>query len=125
MYARTVTVRHTLHWSGSEYRLAEPKSARSRRVVVLSSLGHESLRAHRLRQAEERLSLGATWEEYGMVFTNGRGRPLTARNMTRRAFKPLLEKAGTPYKSALNKLSRSGYGKLTIFPGAPDHYYVE
>lgn len=37
----------------------------------------------------------------------------------------LLEKAGTPYQSVLNKLSQSGYGKQTALPGAPDHYYFE
>ena len=62
----------------------------------MSSLDHESLRSHRFRQAEKPFSLGAIWEDQNMVFANGRGRPVSARNMTRRAFKSLLQKADLP-----------------------------
>lgn len=45
--------------------LTEPKSAKSRRTVHLPRPLAELLRAHRKRQAEERLALGAEWTGWG------------------------------------------------------------
>src|SRR5690606_21203271 len=56
----------------------------------------QALRAHRARQAEERLAAGARYENLDLVFATSEGRPLDERNLVRRHFKPLLRKAGLP-----------------------------
>ncbi len=55
----------------------------------------EALRAHRARQAEERLALGATWDSaLDLVFPNRVGKPLDANNLLHYHFQPLLKRAG-------------------------------
>ena len=76
--------------------IAEPKTASSRRQIVLSPSAVEALRRHRTRQAEERLRVGATWPGYDLVFTNGPGTPIDSANLRTRSFQPLLSRAGLP-----------------------------
>lgn len=75
--------------------LAEPKTTRSRRQVLLTSGAVEALRRHHARQAGERLKLGPTWEDNNLVFPNALGRPQEA-PIVRRSFHALLERAGLP-----------------------------
>lgn len=56
--------------------LVEPKTRASRRTVHLSGLVVQVLRAHRTRQAEQRLLLGPEWQGSSLVFTNAFGGPL-------------------------------------------------
>lgn len=74
---------------------AEPKTRRSRRQVALSPVAVTTLRAHRLRQHEERLKLGAAWTDYDLVFCTAAGTPLFGGNVYR-AFKRLQRRAGLP-----------------------------
>lgn len=76
--------------------LAEPKTARSRRTVHLSEMALQALRAHRTRQLEQRLVVGAIWQDNDLVFCNGFGRPLDGNNVRTRSFAPLLERADLP-----------------------------
>ena len=73
-----------------------PKTDRSRRTVQLSVLAVEALRRHRVRQNEQRLSVGALWQDYGLVFTTEFGRPLDGNNLRVRSFARLLTRAGLP-----------------------------
>ncbi len=58
----------------------------------------EALRAHRVRQAEERLRLGlGKGTEDGLVFASEIGTPLDAGNVLRRAFRRTLERAALPH----------------------------
>lgn len=76
-------VRHTVkrapHWSRAagepKTRLVEgePKTASSRRKIVLSPYLVEVLKQHRIRQLAERLRAGNTWEEHDLVFCNRHG----------------------------------------------------
>lgn len=75
---------------------AEPKTAKSRRVVQMPVIAVDALRRHRIKQIEERLRAGEMWEDHDLVFTNERGRPLDGNNFRARAFRPLLAKAGLP-----------------------------
>jgi integrase len=75
---------------------AEPKTARSRRMVHLPDMAAAALRTHRTRQLEARLQAGAFWQDFGLVFTTGHGRPLDGNNVRTRSFARLLEKAGLP-----------------------------
>jgi integrase len=54
-----------------------PKTARSRRRIILSPQAIAILRSHRARQAEQRLSLGPTWQDGDWVFTRCDGRPMS------------------------------------------------
>jgi len=92
----SVQVRGSLQRTSDGLTIAEPKTTRSRRKVALADAAIEALRRNRVVQAEERLRLGAAWEDNDLVFANERGRPLEARNLLRRSFVPLLKRAGLP-----------------------------
>lgn len=86
-------IRRSLTRRGVEgWKLVEPKTARARRVVVLPDIATVALRAHRRRQAEERLLLGSEYEDNGLVFTTTLGRPLDLANLYR-VFKRILRAA--------------------------------
>ncbi len=70
-----------------------PKSARSRRTLVLPPSCIESLHRQRVRQAELQLAAGAAWEGGGHVFTTATGTPLDPDNVSTR-FRTLCETAG-------------------------------
>ena len=73
------TVRASLQRYGSEFHLAETKTAKSRRTLAMHVAVAEALRAHRVHQAEERLRVGPAWEDepLGLVFTDEIGRPIS------------------------------------------------
>ncbi len=71
----------------------EPKSTRSRRTVALPDVVKSALRAHRVKQLEERLSAGKHWREMGLVFTTTIGTPIEPSNLTKE-FQQLLTTAG-------------------------------
>ncbi len=73
--------------------VVEPKTARSRRVVGFAPFVGEVLRAHRARQAEERLASVEEWDDPELVFTTESGKPLDGMNLTHR-FQLLLKRAG-------------------------------
>jgi integrase len=55
-----------------------------------------ALRAHRARQLEERLVVGAAWENRDLVFCTETGAPLNGISILRYSFYPLLKHAGIP-----------------------------
>jgi integrase len=73
----------------------EPKTAGSRRRVALSRQPIDALCRHRVAQVEERLRVGAAWENSELVFASKTGRPITP-SMLRRSYEPLLKRAGLP-----------------------------
>lgn len=86
-------IRRSLTRRGVEgWKLVEPKTASARRVVVLPEVATVTLRAHRRRQAEERLQLGSEYEDNGLIFTTTLGRPLDLANLYR-VFKRILKTA--------------------------------
>ena len=76
--------------------LVEPKTAKSRRGVRLTSYSLEALKAHRERQLNERRSRDGLWRDHRLVFPSRVGTPLNPENLVKRSFKPLLERAGLP-----------------------------
>lgn len=72
-----------------------PKTATSRRRIVLGPLSMERLRAQQNRVALLRQFAGDRWQEYDLVFPSKVGTPMEATNMIRR-FKRLLNDAGLP-----------------------------
>lgn len=72
-----------------------PKTASSRRINHVPGFAVEVLRQHRLRQLQERLSVGERWHEHDLVFPSTIGTPLEPRNLTRHLHQ-LCKTAGLP-----------------------------
>jgi integrase len=92
---RTLTVRRTLQRVGGQLQLGEPKTTTSARTLTLPRELVGMLRAHRVRQLEDRLKAGELWEETSMVFTTHTGRLLEPRNVNH-AFARAIDQAGLP-----------------------------
>jgi integrase len=90
-------VRQQVYRLNGEWVFIEPKTAAGRRTISLSAACVEALRSHRARQLEERLGVGAEWEDNDLVFSNRLGRPMAKENLLRWSFWPLLEKANLPH----------------------------
>ncbi len=88
-------VRQALERLGKGWRLIEPKSERSRRTIRLPAPVVPILRAHRVRQLEQRLAAGARWREHAFVFTTRDGQPLDGCRLNRQT-KAQLHAAGLP-----------------------------
>lgn len=65
-------------------------------MVSVPAVALSALKKHRAAQGRERLVLGEAWGNPLQVFTSTIGTPLSKSTMIRRAFKPLLAKAGLP-----------------------------
>ncbi len=71
------------------------KTEKGRSVSLMPEVV-EALRAHRRRQAEERLRYSGLWKDQDLVFPNKTGSPMDWDNITARNYKPLREAAGLP-----------------------------
>lgn len=76
--------------------LGEPKTKSSRRSVMLTPLAVEALRAHRVRQAAERLAVADVWANKDLVFCDTLGGFLSPEYVSRYAFPQLIARAGVP-----------------------------
>jgi integrase len=74
----------------------EVKTGHSRRRIALPTIAVEALRRHRVRQVQERLRLGAAWEDNDLVFPNTLGRLYDANHSRSDWFYPLLKRSGLP-----------------------------
>ncbi|MHB8311781.1 MAG: site-specific integrase [Candidatus Dormibacteria bacterium] len=72
------------------------KTEKSRHRVELGTLAVEALRAHKVRQADERSGAGDAWEDHDLVFPHVLGHPLSRERLVRLGFEPLLKAAGLP-----------------------------
>lgn len=98
MEGSTLSIRRVLQRYDRAFHLDEPKTARSRRTIVLPRPVGAGLREHRSRQLSERLLAEPAWQggECGdLVFTTETGEPLHGKTVTRRLQK-LLSEAGMP-----------------------------
>jgi integrase len=94
---KTVQVRRTIARIPREgFKVAEPKTPKSRRSIHLTDLALESLERHRACQCEGQLSAGTLWDEQGWIFCNAVGNPIEVTNLLKRSFRPLLARAGVP-----------------------------
>lgn len=87
-----LSVRHTL--INKTKTLAEPKTAKARRVIELTGLAVDVLKDHRKKQTEARLQESAWDSTYNLVFPTGIGTPFDHSHLTQRHFHPILEQAG-------------------------------
>jgi integrase len=90
---RTVSVRRALKRENGTLVLGDVKTSGSRRVLTMPSPVSDGLRAHRARQASERLAAGESWRDSGLVFTTQIGSPLDPRNIYR-DFVTVAQRAG-------------------------------
>lgn len=93
--APTIRVRGSLQRvRGAGLQILEPKTAQSVREVAIGRLAADSLRAHHLRQAEERLAIGMSWLDHGLVFPNRWGNYMNPEWFRAREFTDVLKRAG-------------------------------
>jgi integrase len=94
---KSVHIRRTLSYiTGYGFKESEPKTASSRRKIMLPQFVLDVLKQHRAQQLQERLRLGDAWQDRGLVFCNTRGgflRPMGLHDM----FEKLLVHAGLPH----------------------------
>ena len=90
----TLSVRRSLKVTDHGLGFGPTKNKASRRSVPLNKSVVAALKAHRLRQNEERLQLGELWEDQDLVFPNRVGKPINPSNLYNREYKPLLKRAG-------------------------------
>lgn len=69
------------------------KTQRSRRTLRLPMAAVNALKAHKVKQVEDRLLAGALWQDHGLVFASAVGTPLDPSHV-RRAFRKVCEAAG-------------------------------
>jgi integrase len=81
--AGTITIQGTLRREkGVGLVIDTPKTTAGYRTVPLPKVCVDALRAHRARQAAERLKAGTRWQDTGHVFTTPIGTPVDPRNLT-------------------------------------------
>jgi integrase len=90
----SLQVRGSLQRVGGRLRVTATKTEHSQRQVSLTSSAVAAIRRHRVRQAQERLQLGAAWQGDDLVFTNEIGAPIGASRLLRASFHPRLRCAG-------------------------------
>ncbi len=89
------TVQRALVWSrnGAGWTFTPPKTTRSRRNIPLPVSVVSTLASHKRQQSEERLKVGAAYQNHDLVFASREGTPIMMRNLLRRHFKPILKRA--------------------------------
>jgi integrase len=93
---RSLTVRVALQRvPGRGLTLVEPKTGTSQRRIALPGVCVDALRAHRVRQLEERLPAGPAWIETDLVFTTMEGRALDGGAVTKN-LQRILARCGLP-----------------------------
>ncbi|MBO0784046.1 MAG: site-specific integrase, partial [Ktedonobacteraceae bacterium] len=91
---RTVTY---LQEDGSKARFieTEPKTASSKRTIILPPFVIDLLRSHRARQSQVRWKIGSSWRNQDLVFTNSRGGHYYI-GVLHQQYEKLLDVAGLP-----------------------------
>lgn len=91
--ARSLAIRNP-DGIGYQQKEKEPKSAASRRTVIIPPFALDVLRKHRVKQKEQRLAT-AQWADLDLVFPNDHGNYMRAAMLSKH-IKRLLEQAGLP-----------------------------
>lgn len=81
--AGDASVRQTVIAVKHEVQIGSPKTSRSRRKVALDAGTVAVLRSHRKDQAEERLLIGAGWQDHDLMFCKVDGSPLHPERVSR------------------------------------------
>jgi integrase len=119
---RRLIVANALQRVNGQLTLVPPKTRRSRRTIELPDTAATALRAHKLRQLEERLLAGGRWKDTGHIFTTTIGTPLDGPSVTK-AFQRLLANAGLP-RLRFHDL-RHSCATLLLVQGVPARVIME
>ncbi|MFI8714492.1 tyrosine-type recombinase/integrase [Brevibacillus brevis] len=93
---QTIHIRQQLVRTKGEYRLTEPKTKSSVRIISLSESLVAPLRRHKAEQAQKKLLMGASYNVDGLVCCRPEdGQPYSS-TPVRRKLRRILEKAGLP-----------------------------
>jgi integrase len=92
----TATIQQILHKAEKDRDFGHPKTERNRRRVGLLTDLVAALRVHKAAQNEEKLILGPGYRDYGLVSCVPGGAPISASNLLKRHFLPLIETAKVP-----------------------------
>jgi integrase len=105
----TAIVQRALVWKrkGGGWSLQEPKTSQSRRTIPLPASVVSELNRHRKKQLEERIGLGAAYQNFDFVFATEIGTPILTSNLIRKHFKPILKDAELPEDIRLYDLRHS------------------
>ena len=79
--ARTMRISVTVQAVGGKVIMGTPKTVKSRRTLPLPPVLVDGLRAHHIRQLQERLIAGASWQDYDIIFPSSVGTPISPRNL--------------------------------------------
>ena len=96
-----VSIQNSLQRVEKKLKLVELKTPRSRRSLPVPETIISALRAHRVRQLEDKMLAGERWKESRLVFATSLGTPLNPRNVLR-SFHRLLRKIGIPQQGVHN-----------------------
>lgn len=115
--AGTITIAQTLGTTNHVVQLGLPKTEDSARVVELDARSVAALKAHRARQAQEHMLMGAGWSNVGdLVFTKVTGEPLHPERFSRQ-FQRMSARHGLP-EIRLHDL-RHGWATAALTKGVP------
>lgn len=92
-----LTLQRALLWKrdGTWY-FGDLKTSKSRRSLPLPPSVLLALKDHRRKQAEERLKIGAKYQNLDLVFASQDGKPVMPHNLIVRHFKPILKSTELP-----------------------------
>ncbi|WP_297965979.1 tyrosine-type recombinase/integrase [uncultured Anaerovibrio sp.] len=118
--AGTITVNKAIaHVVGKGAVFQEPKTATSKRTILLTSHDVEMLKAYRDWQQQYADELSEIYEwHYNLIFTTQYGYPLSPTNFSRRWFRPLLREAGIHDSFTFHQL-RHYHASVLLEAGVP------
>ena len=114
--AGTAKVEQSAASTGGPVFMQTPKTERSARTIALPAPTVVILRAHRARQAEERMALGARWKDHDLVFPTSLGTAMHS-GRAEQVYKDFRDAAGLP-PLPFHAL-RHTYGSLALLAGVP------
>ena len=115
--AKRVRIRQTISMAGDRPEVGTPKTSAGARTVALAAGTASALRAWRVRQAEERLVMGAGWQgSHDLVVTEADGSAVHPQVLTRR-FGVIVRDAGLP-AIRLHDV-RQSYATAALAAGVP------
>jgi len=91
-----VTIRRTITKSGGRLLLGEPKTAKSRRTITLTTGSLNALRAHRKRQLAGMMQHMGLWQDHELVFASEAGTLINPTNLRKRTSPHYLSVPGCP-----------------------------
>lgn len=112
----SLTVRRKVRRHKGQLVFGEPKSARSRRTLVMPGIVIGHLRRHRAAQREQRLA-AVVWKDEDLVVTTTIGTVVDQRNLWRR-WETIREALGLDPDTRLHDLRHSA-GSLALLAGIP------